>query len=117
MSADLSVTRPFDLSERDCGGSGLALRGFANELLRSKPANGRYAFDAAQRSGAPLELAGLQQVLKVLDDLLLGNSVHQRDFSAEPVEGRRIQLPFAKALAGIAWSEQIARDFRNRDDI
>jgi hypothetical protein len=34
-------------------------------------------------SVVPLELADLQQALKFLDDLPLGNSVHQRDFSTE----------------------------------
>src|SRR5438445_3220126 len=70
-----------------------------------------------RQSGATLERAGLQQALKFLEGLFLGDFVHQRDFSAEAVERRHVQLPFAETLAGVARSEKIASDLRDRDDI
>ena len=70
-----------------------------------------------RQSGATLERAGLQQALELFDGLFLGDSIHQRDFSAEAAERRHVQLPFAKTLAGIALSEKIASDLRDCDDI
>src|SRR4029453_13250152 len=70
-----------------------------------------------RQSGATLELAGLQQALEFLEGLFLGDSVYQRDFSAEAIERRHVQLSFAETLAGVARSEKIASDLRDRNDI
>ena len=52
-------------------------------LSRSKNCN---ASRQSRQLGATLELADLQQALEFLDGLLLGDSVHQRDFPAKTVE-------------------------------
>src|SRR6185295_11143137 len=70
-----------------------------------------------RQSGATLERAGLQQALEFLAGLFLGDSVYQRDFSAEAIERQHVQLPFAETLAGVARSKKITSDLRDRDDI
>ena len=44
-------------------------------------------------------------------------SVHQSYLPAEAVERRHVQLPFAETLIGVARSEKIASDLRDRADI